>query len=191
MDLLAELHAKVATLARYEGTQGVRAAVRHIAAGERHLQRGRASADDDSYNDVIYRTNQAFEGLLKEAYRLIVGPNASRLTPHEIEQHFATEKWLTERVLIAFQRYRKEWRNPSTHDHTLLFSEQEALLALVSVTAFAVVLIDQITESVTFQHQQSVQQDDGRTPLDRAFDRTPFNHAMVQRIRSLQSRTDE
>lgn len=182
MDLLAELRAKLETLARYQGAQGVRAAVRHVAAGERHLQRGRSNCDDDAYNDVIYRTNQAFEGLLKEAYQILTDSDASELTPYDIEQRLSTEKRFSERVLTAFQRYRKEWRNPSTHDHTLLFSEQEALLALVSVSAFAAVLIDQIIESVSFRNQQlSVQ--DNRTSLDRAFDQVPFNQEIVSLLK--------
>jgi HEPN domain-containing protein len=39
----------------------VRAVVRHIERAEMHFRRGREEADDDSFNDVVYRTNQAFE----------------------------------------------------------------------------------------------------------------------------------
>jgi hypothetical protein len=62
-----------------------------------------------------------------------------------------THSLLRERVLEQMSRYRKEWRNPSTHDYKLDFDEDEALLAIVSVCAFAVVLIDQIAEKLSFE----------------------------------------
>lgn len=157
MDLLAELHAKLATLDHYKGAAAVRAAVRHIEAAKRHLQRGRKGRDDDAFTDVVYRTNQAFEGMLREAYVLLHATSASSLSLHQIEQKFVADGTFSPRVLTAFERYRKEWRNPSTHDHTLLFSEQEALLAIVSVSAFAVVLLDQMIEVFSFREQQQGQ----------------------------------
>ena len=92
------------------------------------MKRGREELDPDSYNDVVYRTNQA-EGILKEAYAIIEDADATRLSPNEIEQYFVNKKKLTKRVWALFKNYRQQWRNPATHDHTLLFSEQEAILA--------------------------------------------------------------
>jgi hypothetical protein len=54
-------------------------------------------------------------------------------------------------VLSQFTRYRQEWRNPSTHDYRLDFDEDEALLAIVSVSAFAIVLVDQMSETLNFK----------------------------------------
>jgi hypothetical protein len=58
-------------------------------------------------------------------------------------------------VNVAVTRYRQEWRNTSTHDHTLLFSEQDAILAIVSVSAFAVVLLNQVIETLNFKKKKA------------------------------------
>ncbi len=58
---------------------------------------------------------------------------------------------LRPRVLSQLTNYRREWRNPSAHDYRLDFDEDEALLAIVTVSAFAIVLIDQITERIAFE----------------------------------------
>lgn len=54
------------------------------------------------------------------------------------------------RVLKQFTNYRTEWRNPSTHDYKLDFDEREAFLAIVSVAAFACLLLDEISERLSF-----------------------------------------
>jgi hypothetical protein len=54
------------------------------------------------------------------------------------------------RVLALFTNYRKEWRNPAAHDYKLDFDESEALLACVSVAAFACLVSDQIAEQLAF-----------------------------------------
>lgn len=154
MDLLAEILAKIQELAEHESAGGIRAAARHIEVAERHLARGRADRDDDAFNDVVYRTNQAFEGMLEEAYAILFGQETAKLSVHQIEQRFSNDGRLSSRLMIALQRYRQEWRNPSTHDHTLLFSEQDALLSIVSVSAFAAVLLDQVIASVSFRRQK-------------------------------------
>ena len=51
--------------------------------------------------------------------------------------------------------YRTEWRNPSTHDYKLDFDESEALLAIVSVSAFACLLLDQIAERLAYVKSQA------------------------------------
>jgi len=145
MDLLHEIRNTATRIHDLATSEGIEAAIGHIVAAERHLDRARKETDDYLYNDVIYRANQAFEGMLKEAYR-VLEEDPGAMSAYEIERFFAEEKRLAPRVMDQFRRYRKEWRNPSTHDHTLLFSEQEALLAIVSVSAFARILLDQVVE---------------------------------------------
>lgn len=58
---------------------------------------------------------------------------------------------LSPRVLLQITNYRREWRNPSTHDHLLNFDEDEALLAIVNVAVFAIVLADQIIGKIGFK----------------------------------------
>jgi hypothetical protein len=60
-----------------------------------HFRRGREEADDDSFNDVVYRTNQAFEGILKEAYVVLTGKDASKLRPVDLESHYSTNNVLS------------------------------------------------------------------------------------------------
>src|SRR5882672_6015100 len=155
MNLLDELRRKIETFDTHYRKTGISAAIRHIEVGERYLEKGRTDEDPDFFNDVVYRTNQAFEGMLKEAYAVLADTEATKLSPYSIEKYLLDGKKLSERVLGLFTTYRTQWRNPATHDHTLLFSEQEALLAIVNVSAFAVVLLDQIIETISFKHQRA------------------------------------
>jgi hypothetical protein len=129
---------------------GLIAVKAHIDAAVRHLQRGQREPDETLFTDVIFRCNQAFEGSIKEAYRVLAGKDPQRTNPAEIEKFLASSNLLRRKVLDQFTIYRKEWRNPSTHDYTLDFDEDEALVAIVSVTVFAIVLCDQIDSKLAF-----------------------------------------
>ena len=154
MDLLNEMAIKFKKISDHSTSDGIGAALRHMEVAERHWLRARKEQDEDLLNDVIYRTNQAFEGMLKEAYSVLTNQDNKRVTPYEIEQHLLDEQLLASRVLDLFRNYRKEWRNPSTHDHRLFFNQQEALLAIVSVSAFSNILLDQIIEAISLQREQ-------------------------------------
>jgi hypothetical protein len=106
MDLLAELREKLSGLATHARVERIRAAIRHIEIAEKYLERGRNEEDPETFNDVIYRTNQAFEGMLKEAYAVLSATDGETLSPHQIEQHLAKEKTLTDRVQGLFANYR-------------------------------------------------------------------------------------
>jgi hypothetical protein len=150
MDLLATLKKKVDALPEGDYVTGLRAVQRHIEAAFKHLQRGQDLPDESAYTDAIYRSNQAFEGSIKEAYRVLAGKLPDKIRPFDIENYLETEQVFRPRVLALFTNYRTEWRNPSTHDYKLDFDESEALLAIVSVTAFACLLADQIGEKLAF-----------------------------------------
>src|SRR4051812_41794640 len=81
MDLLAELTRKASGLDSHPRIGGIRAAIRHVNVAEKYLQRGRQDEDPEAFNDVVYRTNQAFEGMLKEAYGVLTTADGSRLSP--------------------------------------------------------------------------------------------------------------
>lgn len=130
----------------FEGTSnylGIECVLNHIEIAEKHLSNGQGG-EDYLFSDVVYRTNQAFEGALKEAYVVLTGEAAGRKTPNDIEKYLETNNLLKERVLELFSNYRKEWRNKSTHDYKLYFSEQEAFLAIVNIYAFFNILLDQM-----------------------------------------------
>lgn len=151
MDLISILRERTNALPPGGYSAGLKAVLHHIEVASSHLTRGTTYADESAFTDAIYRTNQAFEGSLKEAYRVLTGKEPDRLRPSDIETYLQNEGLLRQRVLAQFSNYRKEWRNPSTHDYRLDFDEDEALLAIVSVCAFAIVLCDQIAEKLSFE----------------------------------------
>lgn len=150
MDLIKILRARIDALGEGPYTEGLRSVLQHVEVASSHLRRGGEAPDDTAFTDAIYRTNQAYEGSLKEAYRVLAGKDPMRARPYDIERFLQTDSLVRERVVEQMSRYRTEWRNPSTHDYKLDFDEDEALLAIVSVCAFAVVLIDQIAEKLSF-----------------------------------------
>jgi hypothetical protein len=154
VDLLGLLEDRVERLAPGDYSLGLRAVAQHIVAAEAHLTRGQAG-DRTAFSDAIYRTNQAFEGALKEGYRVLAGRDPGVVRPFEIESYFEEAKLLRPRVLSQVSSYRKDWRNPSTHDYRLEFDENEALLAIVTVTAMAVMLVDQISGKLNFESAQA------------------------------------
>lgn len=156
MNLLEILQKRVEDLPDGDYIQGHKSVNQHIEVASRHLERGQNSSDDTAFTDAIYRTNQAFEGSLKEAYRVLTNKNPDRKTPDNIEKYLQKEKVLRPRVLSQLTNYRQNWRNPSTHDYRLDFDEDEALLAIVTVSAFAIVLIDQITERIAFEQAKKI-----------------------------------
>lgn len=151
MDLLETLRARLSAVDDGPYSPGLRAVLLHIETAFRHLSRGQESSDDTAFTDAIYRTNQAFEGSIKEAYRVLAQQDPSRKRPFDIENYLETNNVFRSRVLKQFTNYRTEWRNPSTHDHKLDFDESEAFLAIVSVAAFACLLFDEIAERISFE----------------------------------------
>lgn len=149
MDLLANLRTSLDTLPQGAHSSGLRAVLVHIEAAYRHLGRAEgAEADESAYTDAIYRCNQAFEGGVKEAYRVLTGDDPSKKTIYDIEKHLEKNSVFRDRVLSLFTNYRTEWRNKSTHDYTLDFDGPEAFLAIVSISGFTKLLIDQVSRSL-------------------------------------------
>ncbi|WP_166367044.1 hypothetical protein [Pseudomonas akapageensis] len=155
MHLIDTLRNKIGGLDDGDYMHGLRAVLRHIETAGRHLTRGQESDDDAAFTDAIYRTNQAFEGSVKEAYRVLAGKNPEHERPYDIELYLENNNVFRSRVMNQLAIYRKEWRNPSTHDYTLDFDESESFLAIVSVSAFACLLLDQIAEKLSFTRAQA------------------------------------
>ena len=143
MDIIKILRDAIDRLPDGDHSPGLSAIMRHISNAIRHFER-REDGESDTFTDAIYRTNQAYEGSLKEAYRVLAAKDPHGKTPNEIEKYLESKKIVRPRVLTQLTRYRQDYRNPSTHD------EDEALLAIVSVCAFAKLLVDQISERLAF-----------------------------------------
>jgi len=155
MDLVDTLRKKIVVLEEGEYIPGLKAVLLHIETAFRHLARGQECDDDTAFTDAIYRTNQAFEGSVKEAYRVLAGQDPAKKRPYDIENYLEQNNIFRSRVLSQLTTYRTEWRNPSAHDYKLDFDESEALLAIVSVSAFACLLLDQIAERLAYTRSQA------------------------------------
>lgn len=155
MDLIRILQSRIESLDDTEVGIGLRAILQHVQVAANHLKRGAETHDHTAFTDAIYRTNQAFEGALKEAYRAIAAKDPEKVRPFDIESYLTDNAILRKRVIDQVTRYRTEWRNPSTHDYKLDFDEDEALLAIVSVCAMAIVLTDQIAEKSHFDRAKA------------------------------------
>lgn len=155
MDLVDVLRKKIDVLDEGDHFTGLKAVLLHIETAFRHLSRGQDSDDDTAFTDAIYRTNQAFEGSVKEAYRVLTGQDPSKKRPFDIETYLEKNNIFRPRVLSQLTTYRTEWRNPSAHDYKLDFDENEAFLAIVSVSAFSCLLLDQIAERLSFIKSQA------------------------------------
>ena len=124
MDLLATSKSRIDALPQGNYVPVLRAVLLHIETAFGHLSRGQSAKDDTAFTDVVYRTNQAFEGSVKEAYR-VPQERTGRIAPDDIERYLETNKVFRPRVLSQFKNYRTEWRNPSTHDYKLDFDDSE------------------------------------------------------------------
>lgn len=155
MDLLQILQSKISSIDHGTQSIGLMAVLTHVTVAVKHFERGQSSKDNSAFTDSVYRCNQAFEGSIKEAYRILAEKDPEKLRPFDIENYLEANQIFRSRVLALFTHYRKEWRNPSTHDYTLSFTESEAFVAITSVASFATVLSDEILERLAFRRAQS------------------------------------
>ena len=109
---------------------------------------------DYYYTDVIYRTNQAFDCALYVAYKLLVGEDPKEKSPQGISEYFEGSGLLTDIVLAQLVQYRDQWKKRTSHDQQIFFSQQEALLAIVSVSSFFNVLLDNMLERVAHENEK-------------------------------------
>lgn len=181
MDLLQEINKRIEALGASAVRDGLAAIVQHIEVAERHLANARREAREEYFNDVLYRTNQAYEGMLREAYTVLVGKPPSNLSTHGIEQFLLRQGILSERAIDLLKNYRQNWRNPSTHDHRLVFRDHEAVLAIVSVSSFAVVLLERVIGAASFAEAEK----EGKkpVPLPPATKHKPLADRLAQLVR--------
>lgn len=152
MDILNLIKDQIKQISNGKELVGLNSVLTHIERAEFLLEKGLEQQDEAYFTDVIYRTNQGFEGMLKEAYVYLSGKSdTSKLTPFKIEKYLTDNGIFRERVLEQFTNYRQKWRNLSTHDHKLFFSHSESFLAIISVSAFIHLLLNQIIEKLAFK----------------------------------------
>ncbi len=162
MDILKEIEEQIVTIKKSDNSTYIDSIFAHITRAEYYYICGKN--DSSFFNDVIYRSNQAYEGALKESYKVLANKTQEEVikkTPNEIENYFESKDVFRERVLLLFKNYRQEWRNKSTHDFKLFFDENEAFIALTSVSSFVHLLLKQIQEKLSsnVQHKLLEEQD--------------------------------
>lgn len=155
MDTIKLIKKQIEQINKSEESIFLDSVVIHLERAEFYYELG----ENDSYyfNDVIYRTNQAFEGGLKEAYKVLAEKSQSETTketPFKIEKYFEENNIFRERVLELFRNYRNEWRNKSTHDYKLFFDRNEAFIAISNVSSFTYLLMNQIIEKIAFEKER-------------------------------------
>lgn len=155
VDILHILRTKIESLEHGAHSIGLAAVLTHVSVAAKHLERGQRIKDDSAFTDAVYRCNQAFEGSTKEAYRVLANKDPEKVRPFDIENYLEDNHVFHSRVLALFTHYRREWRNPSTHDYTLSFTESEAFVAITSVATFSTVLCDEILGCLAFRRAQS------------------------------------
>jgi hypothetical protein len=155
MDILDAIRSEIRRLPDGEYLAGLQAVLTHVESASRHLARGQEQKDDSAFTDAIYRTNQAFEGSIKEAYRVLANKDPAQIRPFEIERYLEENKIFRPRILELLRTYRQSWRNPSTHDYKLDFDEDETFIAIISVAGFAKLIVSEIAERVAFEAVRS------------------------------------
>ncbi|UPU37436.1 hypothetical protein M1B72_06940 [Geomonas paludis] len=154
MDTLEIIRAQISkALSVKNELVGLEAVLTHIERAECLLSFGNSSEDNHFFTDVIYRTNHAYEGILKEAYFILAEKDGSKTTPNEIEKYLLNNKVLNERVVNLLESYRRDWRNPSTHDYRLFFNGGEAFLSILSVTSFVHLLLTQVLDKIFYENE--------------------------------------
>jgi hypothetical protein len=161
MDIVEEIKKQVTQLKSDGHSSYVNQVVVHLDRAELYYKKG--EEDDNYFNDVVYRTNQAYEGALKEAYKVLgdkIETQVIKSSPNEIEIYLKEQKIFKERVLTLLENYRKEWRNKSTHDYKLVFDQSEAFMALTNVSSFVHLLLKQLQEKIAFEKELKRQETD-------------------------------
>lgn len=155
MDILKEIEHQINSIKKEDNSIYLDSIFTHIDRAEFYYTQGKT--DGNFFNDVIYRSNQAYEGALKESYKVLADKSQEEVlkkTTNDIEKFLESNDIFRERVLQLFKNYRQEWRNKSTHDYKLFFDENEAFIALTSVTSFVHLLLKQIQEKTAYITQE-------------------------------------
>lgn len=155
MDILKEIEHQIKFIKSEDDSNYLDSIYTHIERAEFYYNQGKG--DVNFFNDVIYRSNQAYEGALKESYKVLAEKTIEEVlqkTPNQIENYLEQNNIFRDRVLQLLKNYRQEWRNKSTHDYKLFFDENEAFIALMSVSSFVHLLLKQIQEKITYSTEQ-------------------------------------
>ena len=148
MDVLIPVKEQVERINQLRSNLNLASVITHIERAHYFFERGKDENDEQFFTDVVYRTNQAFEGCSRQGYMVLASKSeeqAQNIKAYQIEKYFIDENILNERVLPQFKNYRDNWRNESAHNFKLFFNEEEAYFAILNVLSYAYVLLNQMT----------------------------------------------
>ena len=153
MNPIELLNLKIITISSPQLRMGLSKIVSHLLSSFRHYN----DHSTQDYNDVVYRTNQAFEGILKETYRFLHGKDPDNLKLYEIEDYLRKERGLIATIDTAKQ-YRTKFRNKSAHDYSQEYSKKEALICLFTVAAIVCNLTDAIIDHIEEEDNNAIRE---------------------------------
>ena len=73
MDILKEIEKQINSIKEIDSSSYLDSILTHIQRAESYYQLGKG--DSNYFNDVIYRSNQGYEGALKESYKVLANKN--------------------------------------------------------------------------------------------------------------------
>lgn len=144
MDNLGILRKKLSLLRNPELNDGIHCIFNHLIQAEKHFINGLEDKNLDLFNDVIYRTNQAYEGILRLAYKIIMKKPDKNKSNQVLEEVLLKENIINQRTKDYISLYRGDFRNCSIHDYQLVFTESDAFMAITNVTGFLYTLLNQL-----------------------------------------------
>ncbi|WP_422105069.1 hypothetical protein [Winogradskyella sp.] len=147
MDALNPVKEQVERINTLRSNLNLNSVITHIERANLFFERGKKEYDEQYFTDVVYRTNQAFEGCSRQGYMVLAGKSeeqAQDIKAYQIESYFIENNILSDRVLPQFKNYRDNWRNESAHNFKLFFNEEEAYFAILNVLSYAYVLFNQM-----------------------------------------------
>ncbi|MEZ4805828.1 MAG: hypothetical protein R2852_10175 [Bacteroidia bacterium] len=148
MDVLSPIKEQVERINQLRSNLNLASVITHIERANYFFERGKDENDEQFFTDVVYRTNQAFEGCSRQGYMILAGKTeeqSQNIKAYQIEKYFIDNNILNDRVLPQFKNYRDNWRNESAHNFKLFFNEEEAYFAILNVLSYAYVLFNQMT----------------------------------------------
>ena len=112
MDITYHIKEQVLLIRRRTSKIDLSGLMVHLERAEYFYNEGRKKQDENFFTDVIYRTNQIYEGALREAYNVLSELankkiNKKRINTVDIENYFIKHDILNKRVVMFFGVYRE------------------------------------------------------------------------------------
>ncbi len=153
--MLFEIKRKVSEALPADFFPGIYNVINHLQMAEHYWQEAKGSIEEYLFTDAVLRANHAFEAALGEAYKLVCGKDPEDLTVKELYQYLDEQNIFKDKEAQTFHRYLEDWEIPAETDEQLFFSEQEAMLAILNVSAFFLILVEQIIEIASYEKAKS------------------------------------